>query len=173
MDTSLAGPAHRDDPRPEIAAIDRAAPPRNVRLVRVRMHHTDLVGAVYHGAYFDLFEDARTEVFRALGYTYRDCVEGEGRLMIIVHAACDYVRPAQMDDELAIAVRADTLSRARLGFVYDVSLASDGKQVALGRHLFAFLDVRTKRPVAVPPRLAALVRATPEFGLASQSAPTG
>lgn len=155
----------------EIATAGPAA--RNVRLVRVRMHHTDLVGAVYHGAYFDLFEDARTEVFRALGYTYRDCVEGEGRLMIIVHAACDYVRPAQMDDELAIAVRVDILSRARLGFVYDVSLASDGKQVALGRHLFAFLNVQTKRPVAVPPRLAALVRATAEFGLPSQDTSAG
>ena len=141
-----------------------AAPfPRNVRHVRVRMHHTDLVGAVYHGTYFDLFEDARTEVFRALGYTYRDCVEGEGRLMIIVRAACDYKRPARMDDELAIAVTVESLTRVRLGFAYAVSLAATGQSVALGQHMFAFLDTRTNRPTSVPPRLAALVRATPEF----------
>src|SRR5487761_2760098 len=111
--------------------------PRNVRHVRVRMHHTDLVGAVYHGTYFDLFEDARTEVFRALGYTYRDCVEDEGRLMIIVRAACDYKRPARMDDELAIAVTVESLTRARLGFAYAVSLADTGQSVAFGQHLFA------------------------------------
>ena len=146
--------------------------PRHVRHVRVRMYHTDLVGAVYHGTYFDLFEEARTEVFRALGYTYRDCVEGEGRLMIIVHAACDYMHPALMDDELAIAVRVETLTRARLSFAYDVSLVAGGKRVALGRQVFAFLDARSKRPTSVPPQLAALVRATAEFGLASPSAPS-
>lgn len=139
--------------------------PRNARRLRVRMHHTDMVGAVYHGTFFDLFEDARTEVFRALGYTYHDCVEGEGRLMIIVRAACDYKRPARMDDELEIAVRVETLTRVRLGFAYDVSLAATGEPVAYGQHVFAFLDARTNRPTSVPPRLAALVRATPEFGL--------
>ncbi len=141
--------------------------PRNVRHVRVRMHHTDLVGAVYHGTFFDLFEDARTEVFRALGYTYRDCVEGEERLMIIVRAACDYKRPARMDDELAIAVTVVALTRVRLGFAYAVSLAATGESVAFGQHVFAFLDTRTNRPTSVPPRLAALVRATPEFAAPS------
>ena len=141
--------------------------PRNVRHVRVRMHHTDLVGAVYHGTYFDLFEDARTEVFRALGYTYRDCVEGEGRLMIIVRAACDYKRPARMDDELAIAVTVESLTRVRLGFAYAVSLAATGQSMAFGQHMFAFLDAQTNRPTSVPPRLAALVRATPEFAVPS------
>src|SRR6185437_12520195 len=143
--------------------------PRNVRHVRVRMHHTDLVGAVYHGTYFDLFEDARTEVFRALGYTYRDCVEGEGRLMIIVHADCDYLSPAHMDDELVIAVRVEAITRARLTFVYDVSLGAGGKRAARGRQVFAFLDTKTQRPTSVPPRLAILIRATPEFGLISAS----
>ncbi len=59
--------------------------PFNVRQVRIRMHHTDAMGAVYHGTYFPLFDEARTEVFRDLGYTWRDAVEGEGRAMVIVH----------------------------------------------------------------------------------------
>src|SRR5579859_7062531 len=91
----------------------------NVRHVRVRMHHTDLMGGMYHGTYFDIFEEARTEVFRGLGYTYRDCTEGEGRLMVIIRAACDYKRPARMDDLLAIRVRVSLLTPARLGFRYD------------------------------------------------------
>jgi acyl-CoA thioester hydrolase len=165
MDTPPAEPANRESPRPEIMDNDRG-PARNARRVRVRMYHTDLVGAVYHGTYFDLFEEARTEVFRALGYTYRDCVEGEGRLMIIVHADCDYVSPARMDDELVIVVQVEAITRARLTFVYNVSLGAGGKRVALGRQVFAFLDTLTQRPTSVPPRLAALIRATPEFSLA-------
>jgi acyl-CoA thioester hydrolase len=144
----------------------------NVRYVRVRMHHTDLMGAVYHGTFFDLFEEARTEVFRDLGYTYRDCVEGEGRLMLIVHASCDYKRPARMDDLLAIRVRVSLLSKARLGFRYDVTLAGSPEGspqpspegvIAIGTHVFAFLAVATNRPTSVPPRFAELVRTTPGF----------
>src|SRR5664280_2872295 len=45
-------------------AASGSEPALNVRLARVRMHHTDLMGCVYHGTYFDLFEDARSEMFR-------------------------------------------------------------------------------------------------------------
>jgi acyl-CoA thioester hydrolase len=121
------------------------------------------MGAVYHGTYFDLFEDARTEVFRDLGYTYHDCTEGENRLMVIVRATCDYKRPARMDDLIAIRVRVSGMSKARLTFRYEVSLAETGDSIAIGEHVFAFLAVETGRPTAVPPLLAALVQATPGF----------
>jgi acyl-CoA thioester hydrolase len=147
------------DDAPDVPAV-----PLNVRLVRVRMHHTDLMGAVYHGQYFDLFEDARTEVFRSLGYTYKTCTEEEGRLMIIVRAACDFKRPARMDDLLSIAVTVPEISRVRFTFTYDVRLAASGDLVAQGEHVFAFLDTRTSRPTSVPPRLTALVKGTPAFG---------
>ena len=133
----------------------------NVRFVRVRMHHTDLVGGVYHGTFFSLFDEARTEMFRDLGYTWSDVVEGAGRLMVIVHVACDYKRPARMDDLLAIHIRIATLGKARLGFSYHVSLAETGETVAMGEQVFAFLAQHTGRPTSVPPRLVALARTTP------------
>jgi len=140
--------------------------PLNVRLVRVRMHHTDLLGALYHGRVFDIFEDARTEVFRALDYTYQTCVEEEGRLMIIVRAACDYKRPARMDDLLAIAVTVSAMTRATVTFAYEIRLSATQALVARGEHVFAFLDATSSRPTSVPPRLAALIRATAAFGYA-------
>lgn len=148
-----------DEPVPQPADL-----PSNVRTVRVRMHHTDLLGAVYHGTYFDLFEEVRTEVFRSLGYTYEACTEGEGRLMTIVRCACDYKRPARMDALLAIAVTVPEMSRAKITFAYEVRLAVSNDLVAKGEHVFAFLDVRSGRPISTPPRLVALIKATPEFG---------
>ncbi len=106
------GEAMNDPDEPERPLPDTF----NVRHVRVRMHHTDLMGAVYHGTYFDLFEEARTEVFRDLGYTYHDCTEGESRLMVIVRAACDYKRPARMDDLVAVRVRVSGISKSTLDF---------------------------------------------------------
>jgi acyl-CoA thioester hydrolase len=139
--------------------------PSNTCHIRVRMHHTDLLGAVYHGTYFDLFENVRTEVFRALDYTYKTCTEEEGQLMLIVRAVCDYRRPARMDDLFAIAVTVPHMTRARLTFSYHVRLAESGESVAYGENVFAFLNAATNRPTSVPPRLATLIRATPPFGL--------
>ncbi len=138
--------------------------PRNVRQIRVRMHHTDLLGAVYHGTYFDLFEEARTEIFRALGYTYESCTEGEGRVMTIVRVACDYKRPARMDALLSIAVTVPEITRVKITFTYDVRLADSNDLVARGENVFAFLDARTNRPTSTPPLLVALIKQTPEFG---------
>jgi len=154
-------PSGRVEPADDAAFRDL---PRNVRLVRVRMHHTDLLGAVYHGTYFDLFEDARTEIFRALGYSYESCTEGEGRVMTIVRAACDYKRPGRMDALLAIAVTVPEVTRVKITFAYDVRLAVSNDIVARGENVFAFLDVHTGRPTSVPPNLVALIKETPEFG---------
>ena len=146
-------------------ANEAAELPQNTRLVRVRMFHTDLLGAVYHPRYFDLFEEARTEIFRALGYTYHTCTEQEGRLMIIVRASCEFKRPVHMDDLLAITVRVAALSRARITFAYDVHATAGGELAAQGEQVFAFLDAQTTRPTSIPPRLAVLIRATPSFQL--------
>ena len=137
--------------------------PFNVRQVRIRMHHTDAMGAVYHGTYFPLFDEARTEVFRDLGYTWRDAVEGEGRAMVIVHVACDFKRPARMDDLVAIEVHVARLTRVRLAFRYTVTLAYSGALVATGEQTFVFLSTTTNRPTSVPPNLAACILGAPGF----------
>jgi len=125
--------------------------PFNVRQVRIRMHHTDAMGAVYHGTYFPLFDEARTEVFRDLGYTWRDAVEGEGRAMVVVHVcvACDFKRPARIDDLVAIEVHVARLTRVRLAFRYRVTLAHSGALVATGEQTFVFYS---PPPQTGPPR---------------------
>lgn len=145
-------------------AASGSEPALNVRLARVRMHHTDLMGCVYHGTYFDLFEDARSEMFRDLGYTYQTCAEEEGRLMVIARVACEYKRPAKMDDLLAITVTVPEITRARLTFAYEVRVVGLKPVAVLGTTVFAFLHAGTGRPTSVPPRLVALIRQVPAFG---------
>jgi acyl-CoA thioester hydrolase len=155
----------QDRPLPDVAQRTGATNlPLNVRQVRVRMHHTDLVGAVYHGRYFDLFEDARTEVFRDLGYSYQTCTEDEGRLMVIVHAACDFKQPARMDDLLVVAVTVPAITRVKVTFAYDVRKAGSPTLLARGEQVFAFLDCKSGRPTSVPPLLVTLIGETAEFG---------
>src|SRR5450759_1200588 len=97
--------------------------PINVYRTRVRSHQTDLNAAMYHGAYFDVFDDARIETFRRLGYTYEHALEG-GWSPVIRRVDCEYYAPAHMDDEIEITVTVPRLTPAKMTIRYDCRRAN-------------------------------------------------
>jgi acyl-CoA thioester hydrolase len=123
--------------------------PLNVSYVRVRMYHTDLVGGPFHGRYFDLFEEARTEAFRRAGFSW-EITHQDGIAFIVTHADCDFFKPAAMDDELAIGVFVTKLTRARCVVEYEVRRRGGQELLARGHTDFAFYDTRRNRLVGVP-----------------------
>lgn len=122
--------------------------PPNISRVRVRMYHTDLVG-VFHGRIFELFEEARTEAFRRLGFEFR-MTAARNIAMIVTHIDASFSRPLQMDEEVAIGVYISQLSRARVTVEYEVRGAGDERPAVTGHTAFAFFDLQRQRPVAVP-----------------------
>lgn len=123
--------------------------PVNWVRMRVRTNQTDLNGAMYHGAYFDCFEAARVEVFRRLGYTYALTLE-EGFVPVVRHAACEYYRPARMDEEIEVRVYIAEMTAASLLLRYLTHLS--GELIAQGDVRFVFLNGQG-RPIRVPASL--------------------
>lgn len=144
-------------------------PPPNVALVRVRMHHMDPV-SVYHGRVFDLFEEARTEVFRRLGFAYR-AVEEAGAAMIAIDVGARFHRPLHFDDLLAITVTVTTLTRVRLTVAYEARREGEATVTFAGHTAFAFIDVARGRAVAVPPDVVMAVRGCPGIRRDGANAP--
>jgi acyl-CoA thioester hydrolase len=130
--------------------------PMNVSLVRVRMYHTDLVGGAFHGRYFDLFEEARTEAFRRGGFNW-EITHRQGVAFIVTHVECDFMRPTAMDDLLAISVFIMRMTRVRCSVVYEVRRFGEEPLLARGRTDFAFFDVNRGRPIQVPESVRAAV----------------
>jgi acyl-CoA thioester hydrolase len=133
--------------------------PFNVYRTRVRSHHTDLNGAMYHGHYFDIFDDARIETFRTLDCTYAQVVE-ERWLLVIRRVECEYFLPARMDEIVDVTVTIPRFTRATLSIRFDCRRDSD--LLAIGCNTYVFLDERG-RPTRMPQRLRDLIAATPEF----------
>lgn len=132
------------------AEAGRAVPaPMNVSRVRVRMYHTDFVGGAFHGRYFDLFEEARTEAFRRAGFAW-ETTHRDGIAFVVTACGCEFFRPTQMDDDLAIAVYVTRLSRARCVVVYEVRRAGEDELLARGHTDFAFWDTARGRLAGVP-----------------------
>ena len=69
--------------------------------IRVRYAETDRMGLLHHANYLVYFEQARTELLRALGTTYKD-LEDKGFLLVLTKVEVRYRKPAQYDDLLTV-----------------------------------------------------------------------
>jgi acyl-CoA thioester hydrolase len=123
--------------------------PLNISRVRLRMYHSDLVNAVYHGRIFELFEEARTEAFRRCGFEYRE-IDEAGNAMIVTAVAARFHAPARFDEMVQIAVYVDALSKAQVRIGYEGRREGDGTLLVTGETVFAFVSKDSGRPVRVP-----------------------
>jgi acyl-CoA thioester hydrolase len=81
---------------------------------------TDAGGVVFHATYLDYFERARMEWMRARGFDARE-LAGRFRLVFIVRQLeVAYVKPALLDDLLAVSADLRKMGRAQLTFAQEV-----------------------------------------------------
>jgi acyl-CoA thioester hydrolase len=80
--------------------------------IRIRVYYkdTDAAGIVYHAAYLEFAERARTEMLRCLGLDHTTLRARFGLAFTVRRCAIDYRAPARLDDLLEIHTR-----RIRLG----------------------------------------------------------
>ena len=71
--------------------------------IRVRYGEVDKMGFVYYGYYSLYYEQARTEMIRKLGISYRE-LEESGLLLPVIRMNAKYVLPAKYDELLTVKV---------------------------------------------------------------------
>src|SRR5437667_3571532 len=85
--------------------------------IRVRYAETDRMGLLHHANYLVYFEQARTELLRSLGLSYKD-LEDQGYLLVIAKAEIRYRSPAQYDDLLKIRTSVARATAVRIDHEY-------------------------------------------------------
>jgi acyl-CoA thioester hydrolase len=114
--------------------------------IRVRYAETDRMGLLHHANYLVYFEQARTELLRTCGATYKD-LEDQGYLLVLTKVEVRYKRPARYDDLLSIKTFVEKTTAVRIDHRYEV--LRDGELLAEGSSTLACVD-RTGRPQALP-----------------------
>lgn len=122
------------------------APTRGECHIRVRYAETDRMGLLHHANYLVYFEQARTELLRDVGYTYRD-LEDKGFLLVLTKIEVRYKRPAYYDDMLTIATSVERTTGVRIDHRYEVRRGGD--LIAEGNTTLACID-REGRPQGLP-----------------------
>jgi acyl-CoA thioester hydrolase len=97
--------------------------------VRVRYAETDRMGLLHHANYLVYFEQARTELLRSGGRTYKD-LEDQGFFLVVVKLEVKYKLPAHYDDVLTIRTTLTRTTPIRIEHKYEV--LRDGALLAEG-----------------------------------------
>lgn len=114
--------------------------------IRVRYAETDQMGLLHHANYLVYFEQARTELLRAGGRTYKD-MEAEGFFLVVARLEVKYKLPAHYDDVLTIRTTVTRQSPVRIEHKYEV--LRDGALLAEGFSTLACVD-RAGKLCAMP-----------------------
>lgn len=114
-----------------------SAPLSGTTEIRVRYAETDRMGLLHHANYLVYFEQARTELLRQQGLTYRD-MEDQGFFLVITNVEVKYKSPAKYDDVLHVQTTVSRTTPVRIEHTYAVTC--DGRSVADGKTTLACVD---------------------------------
>ena len=115
--------------------------------VRVYFENTDSGGVVYHGEYFKFLERARTEWLRHLGFGHQGLARDHGMLLVVTSIAIDFMKPARLDDTLAVSVRLESLGKVRCAFEQEIR--REDEVLVKARVSVASLAAEGLRPVEI------------------------
>lgn len=106
--------------------------------IRVRYAETDRMGLLHHANYLVYFEQARTDLLRSLGVTYKE-MEEQGFFLVVAKVDIKYRNPAYYDDLLTIKTSVTRTTPVRLEHHYEVR-RPNGDLVAEGNTTLACVD---------------------------------
>jgi acyl-CoA thioester hydrolase len=123
--------------------------------VRVYYEDTDAGGVVYYANYLRYLERGRTEWLRSLGVDQSQLLNEAGLAFAVRSVSVEYLKPARLDDQLAVVVEVESLGRAQVFFAQRIE--RNGEALVTASVRVACLDIRRGRAVAIPGDLLAKI----------------
>lgn len=126
--------------------------------VRVYYEDTDTGGVVYYANYLKFMERARTEWLRQLGFDQAELIASQNVLFAVRHIEVDYLKPARLDDELAINVQLIETSAVTMTLAQQIEKQNEPGVLCEGKVRIVCLKASTFMPTALPPTIRNLLR---------------
>ena len=132
-------------------------------LCRVYYQDTDAGGVVYHAAYLNFAERARTEWLRSLGTNHQQLLSEHNLLFTVSRLTIDYKSPAKLDDMLEISTEIISCGAATLDMRQIIRHEGHTKRDH-EKNILAVLEVRlatitpSGKVVRLPNELRAMLR---------------
>lgn len=128
--------------------VSQSAPETFSFPVRVYYEDTDTAGIVYYAGYLRFLERGRTEWLRALGVEQLRLAQEAGLAFAVRSLSIEYLKPARLDDQLAVLTELTLLGRAQVTLRQRIERGGETLVEASVR--IACLDTKKMKPVALP-----------------------
>ena len=124
--------------------------------IRVLYAHTDKMGVVYYGRYFEYFEAGRNDFLRKMGYPYTR-IEKQNIILPVIEASAIYFSPALYDDEITLhtILRSVPTVRIRLDYLIE---NTHHEKLAEGHTVHSFVNEVTRKPIRPPKDFLELIK---------------
>ena len=131
--------------------------------LRIYWEDTDAGGVVFYANYLKFFERARTEWLRSLGFEQERLRAQTGSIFIVTDTRVRYLRPARLDDLLAVTVHVEHDGRAQMTIAQQAwrQLPRGEELLAEGTIRIGCVDAGTFKPQRIPTAIAESLNATP------------
>ena len=124
--------------------------------IRVLYAHTDKMGFVYYGRYYEYFEAGRNEFLRKLGYPYSK-IESQDIILPVIESNARHFAPAKYDDEITLFTIMRQIPTVRIKLEYLVENCRKEK-LADGFTVHSFVNSLTKKPTKPPSDFLDLIK---------------
>ncbi|MES2098959.1 MAG: tol-pal system-associated acyl-CoA thioesterase [Pseudomonadota bacterium] len=126
--------------------------------LRVYWEDTDAGGVVFYANYLKFFERARTEWLRSLGHQQEQMRAATGIVFVVTDTTVRYVRPARLDDLIAVTVDVRHAGRAQMTIAQQAwrvpVRGNTDELLAEGTIRIGCVDAGTFRPQRIPNSIA-------------------
>lgn len=106
------------------------------------------MGYVYYGNYATYYEEARTEMLRSTGVSYKE-LEDMGVMLPVTDLNCKFIKAAKYDDLVTINIYIREKPGIRIKFEYEL-FNEAGELLNTGYTQLVFVDMERGRPCKPP-----------------------
>ncbi len=128
--------------------VNETAPGPFILPLRVYYEDTDTAGIVYYANYLRYLERGRTEWLRALGVEQLRLAEETGLVFAVRSLNIEYLKPARLDDRLAVLTELTLAGRAQV--MLKQWIERGGETLVEATVRVACLDAKKMKPAALP-----------------------
>jgi acyl-CoA thioester hydrolase len=124
--------------------------------ITTRWMDNDAYGHVNNVVYYSFFDTAVNQILIEAGIL--DIARGDV-VGLVVETQCDYFSPVTFPDRVRAGCRIARLGATSVRYEIGLFRNDDERAAAQGHFVHVYVERGSRRPVAVPPRLAALAAA--------------
>jgi len=123
--------------------------------IRVLYAHTDNMGIVNNGRYFEFFEAGRNTLLREMGYPYT-MLEKINFGLPVIEAHANYISTAKYDDIITVKACLKQMPTVRVKIDYELYVGE--KLIVTGHTIHSFIKLDILKPTRPPKEFIELVK---------------